>query len=91
MRHSRPRACGSCQSCGRQERAHSSLQNRRRFRTAPTRLIIVSLKKNDDNHTPQNCWSSTHRFCGGGPKGNFQFERVIVGWRARPMLDLRRK
>jgi hypothetical protein len=24
-------------------------------------------------------------------KGNFQFERVIVGWRARPMLDLRRK
>jgi len=24
-------------------------------------------------------------------KGNFQFERVIVGWRAQPMLDLRRK
>ena len=24
-------------------------------------------------------------------KGNFQFERVISGWRARPLLDLRRK
>jgi DNA-binding Lrp family transcriptional regulator len=30
------------QTCGRRERAHRSLQNRRRFRTAPTRLIIVS-------------------------------------------------
>ncbi len=24
-------------------------------------------------------------------KGNFQFERVIVGWRVGPVLDLRRK
>jgi hypothetical protein len=24
-------------------------------------------------------------------KGNFQFERVIVGWRAQRVLDLRRK
>jgi hypothetical protein len=24
-------------------------------------------------------------------KGNFQFERVIAGWRQRPVLDLRRK
>jgi len=24
-------------------------------------------------------------------KGNFQFERVIVGWRGRAVLDLRRK
>ncbi len=45
MRHSRRRACGSCQTCGRTERAHRSLQNRRRFRTAPTRLIVVSLSE----------------------------------------------
>jgi hypothetical protein len=24
-------------------------------------------------------------------KGNFQFERVIAGWREQPVLDLRRK
>jgi hypothetical protein len=24
-------------------------------------------------------------------KGNFQFERVVVGWRSRAVLDLRRK
>jgi hypothetical protein len=24
-------------------------------------------------------------------KGNFQFERVILGWRTRALLDLRRK
>jgi hypothetical protein len=24
-------------------------------------------------------------------KGNFQFERVITGWRVRSVLDLRRK
>jgi hypothetical protein len=24
-------------------------------------------------------------------KGNFQFERVVVGWRSRAILDLRRK
>src|SRR5712691_7816019 len=40
MRQSRYRACGSCQTCGRPERAHRSLQNRRRFRTAPTRIIV---------------------------------------------------
>jgi hypothetical protein len=24
-------------------------------------------------------------------KGNFQFERLIAGWRDQPVLDLRRK
>ena len=43
MRHAQHRACGSCQPCGRTERAHRALQNRRRFRTAPTRRIIRSL------------------------------------------------
>src|SRR5262245_58518615 len=68
MRHSRRRACGSCQTCGRRERAHRSLQNRRRFCTAPTRLIVISaFRRPTKTRTPQNQWSPTHRFCGGGP------------------------
>jgi len=51
MRPSRRRACGSCQTCGRPERAHRSLQNRRRFRTAPTRIVLLLLsgKTKDQN------------------------------------------
>ena len=51
MRHAQRPACGSCQTCGRPDRAHRSLQNRRRFRTAPTRLIIVSLRRTTKTKT----------------------------------------
>ena len=54
MRHGRRRAYGSCQTCGRIERAHRSLQNRRRFRTAPTRLLVVSLQKNERPEPPES-------------------------------------
>ena len=66
MLHSRRHACGSCQTCGRTERAHRSLQNRRRFRTAPTRLIGLSLRQTRKTNTSQIAGSATHRFCGGG-------------------------
>ena len=31
------------------------------------------------------------RYHAPNAKGNFQFERVVVGWRSRAVLDLRRK
>jgi hypothetical protein len=49
MRQARRRACGSCQTCGRRERAHRSVQNRRRFRTAPTRLTSYPFQQNDED------------------------------------------
>lgn len=58
MRHARRSACGSCQTCGRTERAHRSLQNRRRFRTAPTRLIIVPSGRTKPQNLPE---SFSHR------------------------------
>ena len=59
MRHARRRACGSCQTCGRRERAHRSLQNRRRFRTAPTRLIVLFLP--DERTKPEPSGIIGHR------------------------------
>src|SRR5712691_2612591 len=58
MRHVRRRACGSCQTCGRTERAHRSLQNRRRFRTAPTRLITIPSGRTKTQNLPE---SFSHR------------------------------
>jgi hypothetical protein len=52
MRHSRRRACGSRQRCGRQERAHISLQNRRRFSHSSHTPYLFSLSDNTEKPGP---------------------------------------
>jgi len=44
----------------------------------PIKQVQVHVRQQRGNHSPY-------------AKGNFQFERVIAGWRQRPVLDLRRK
>jgi hypothetical protein len=49
--------------------------------TGPRRrrlISVVNISELGSNHAPYT-------------KGNFQFERVIAGWREQPVLDLRRK
>ena len=42
-------------------------------------------------HSPELCIAPTMRSYSTNAKGNFQFDRVISGWRDRPVLDLRLK
>ena len=44
----------------------------------PVEQVQVDIRQQRGNHSPN-------------AKGNFQFERVVVGWRSRAALDLRRK
>ena len=42
-------------------------------------------------HSPELCIAPAMQNYSTNAKGNFQFDRVITGWRNRPVLDLRLK
>ena len=56
-----------------------------RWLRAPVQMGGRDAQGNDSRHTAR--W----RRHSPNAKGNFQFERLIGGWRALPLLDLRRK